>query len=94
MPDPKPGAISEVAKCLRELRRTRAELTKACENLEEAKERLLDAERRVYEAQSQSPQRVLPIEISQKEREVLERLKQVRDQIDDLLSRHKEEVGP
>jgi len=56
--------------------------------------RLLDAERRVYEAQSQSPQRVLPIEISQKEREVLERLKQVRDQIDDLLSRHKEEVGP
>ena len=47
MPDPKPGAISELAKCLRELRRTRAELTKAWENLEEAKERRLDAERGV-----------------------------------------------
>lgn len=47
MPDPKPGAISEVAKCLRELRRTRAGLAKAWENLEEAKERRLDAERGV-----------------------------------------------
>jgi len=47
MPDPKPGAISEVAKCLRELRRARAGLAKAWENLEEAKELRLEAERRV-----------------------------------------------
>ena len=38
MPDPKPGAISEVAKCLRELRRARAGLVKAKEVLGEAEE--------------------------------------------------------